>query len=349
MRTTFLCLVGTVVLGTGLSAQLRTLPPGYEARPGEYSTGNGVSYPFSSAAFRYQEVHTGWKGTVQPPLTSIGFRRAPRRVANVTAVAHTNDAMVTMGPGSYAGFTNNFANNYTGTAVVTMAQRQIKMPDWTQPNVPDHLFTAWFPLDAPYMVDTTQDFIWELLYVNSTLPSASSALYYSDRTSTTSAAAFQIGTGCVATGRTSAMTLTTSFTNNGTTMGITFGGSNFPSNAAGVLHIGLSNPNLSFPTLCGMVYATPIVALPIGPASATGSVTSSSITFPYKAALLHPTFYTQAAAPDVGQTGLPIVVSNGRQGGMPPGSTFKYTYTATTTSATGSGPFTAGSVITAYQ
>lgn len=349
MRYTFLA---CLALCPALVGQLRTLPTGYQARPGEYSTGTGVTYPFGrSVNFAYQEVHSSWNGTTQAPLTAIGFRRAPRRAANATALAHTVDATITMGPGNLPGFTNTFATNFTGTATVTMATRTVNMPDWTQPFVPEYLFSIWMPLDAPYVVDTTQDFVWDLLLMNSTLPNVSSSLYYSDRTSTTSATGFVLGTGCIATGQTSPVALTTSFTNNTTTglMGLTFGGSNFPASVPGVLHLGLTNLNLPFPGLCGTVHASPDVAIPIGPTGATGTLTSTSITFPFQASLLNAYFYTQALAPDAGQAGLPLVLSNAREGGFPPGSTFKYIYSLTPPALTGSGPFTAGSVISAYQ
>ncbi len=345
-----LTVLASLCLGATLTAQYRTLPLGYDVRPGEYSNGVGVTYPFGrSVNFDYQEVHTSWRGTTQAPLTAIGFRRAPRRVANATALAHTVDATVTMGPGSFAGFTSTFATNYTGTATVTMATRTVNMPDWTLPFVPEYLFSAWFPLDAPYVVDTTQDFVWQLLLMNSTLPNVGSSLYYSDRTSTTSATAFQLGTGCVATGYASPVTLTTSYTNNGTTMGFTVSGANYPANVPGVLHLGATNMNLAFPGLCGTAYASPDVALPIGPTSSTGALASTAFSFPFERSLLRAFFFTQALAPDVGQAGLPLVLSNAREGGFPPGSTFKYIYSLTPPSATGSGPFTAGSVISAYQ
>ena len=90
--------------------------------------------------------------------------------------------------------------------------------------------------------------------------------------------------------------------------------------------------------LCGTVHASPDISLPFGPSSSTGAIASTSITFPFQASLLSGYFFTQALAPDAGQAGLPLVLSNAREGGFPPGSTFKYIYTTTPPSATGSGP-----------
>jgi hypothetical protein len=93
--------------------------------------------------------------------------------------------------------------------------------------------------------------------------------------------------------------------------------------------------------------------LTVGTSSATGSLTSVALNFPFLAPLLQVALYTQGAAVDTGLPGIPVVVSDGRIGSMPPGndstgSVFKYTYVAGT-GATGAGPFIAGSVITAYR
>ena len=344
--------IGVLALGaTSLAAQLRTLPTGYQARPGEYLSGQGVLYPFArSVAFDYQEVHRDWNGTTQTPLISIGFRRAPNRVANTTATAHTLDATVTMGPGDFNTFSTTFANNYTAAPTVVIATRPISMPDWTQPLVPREQFSITMMLDAPYVVNTSADFVWQLLVQNSTLPNVGSSLYYADRTGTTSAAAVVVGTGCTATGRTAPMTLPATYANNTTaaTMQVTFSGTNFPASVPVIIHLGLTNLNLPIPGLCGNVIASPDIALPAGPTSAAGALASLVIPLPYLTSLRSGLFYTQALAPDVGQPGLPLALSDGREGGIPPGAESKYIYSLTPPSV-GSGPFTAGSVITAYQ
>lgn len=340
-----------LLLPLSLSAQSLTLPSGYQNRPGEYLRGDGVLYPFGrSVNFDYQEVHHDWNGRTLPALTAIGFRRAPNRVANTTAVAHTIDATVTMGPGDVNAFTSTFATNYTAPSTVVFSTRTINMPDWTQPIVPRETFSLWLPLDAPYTVDTSRDFVWQLLVQNSTLPNVNNSLYNSDRTATTSASSVSVGAGCVATGRAAAMTLSATFTNSSTTTSLAFLGANYPAGVPVILHVGLTNPNLQLPGLCGRVYAMPDLALPAGPTSASGALAQTTLALPRGRALRSAHLFLQALAPDAGQAGLPLALSEGCEGGLPPGTgVFKYIYSLSPPSAIGSGPFTAGSVITAYQ
>jgi len=344
-----LCISLAVLTASSLHAQLRTLPSGYENRGGEYLSGNGVLYPFARTVnFEYQEVHRDWNGTSQAPLTKIAFRRAPNRVANTSALAHTLSATITMGAGDYNTFSATFASNYTATPTVVVATRTINMPDWTQPQVPKEQFSIVIPLDAPYTVNTQSDFVWNLLIQNSTLPSIASALYYADRSAVSSASAAPLGTGCTTTGKVSPVTFTTTYANSGTTMSLAFAGTNFPASAGVVVHFGLANLNLPFPGLCGTVYARPDVAISAGPTTTAGALTTTTILLPFLPALRSLYFYTQAVAVDAGQPGLPVVVSEGREGGMAPGPVTKYTYSLNPPSSTGAGVFVAGSIITAY-
>jgi hypothetical protein len=332
-----------------------TLPTGYANRHGDWSSGTGVSYPFSAVAFRYQEVHNTWTGRVVPPLRAIGFRRGPYRAANTTAVAHTLDAQVTMGFGSVGSFTTSFAGNYTGTPTVVFTNKPVSMPDRTTITNPPWAWTSWLVFDVPFINAGQADVVWELQTQNSTLPNPTSALYYTDRTSTTSAGAAVLAPGCIATGRTSPATLTATWRNMGTTagMGVTLAGANWPASTPVVCHLGVANPNLTLPGLCAPVQASFEVQLPVGTSSATGSLTSLVLNFPHNPVLLQLPIYSQGVAPDPGQPGLPVVLSDGRIGSMPPGNAspnfvFRYTYVSGT-GGTGSGPFTAGSVITAYR
>ena len=331
-----------------------TLPTGYANRPGDYLSGAGVSYPFSDVAFRYQEVHSSWTGRTMPPLTAVGFRRGSYRAANTTAVAHTLNAQVTMGFGSVATFSTTFANNYTGTPTVVFTNKPVNMPDRNTITTPPWLWTSWLVFDVPFLNAGQADLVWELQTQNSTLPSPTSALYYSDRTGTTSSTAVVLAAGCTATGRTTPATLTATWRNTGTagTMGLTLGGTNWPASAAVLCHLGLTNPNLAIPGLCGPLQASLDLQLPAGAASAAGSLTSLAINFPHNPVLLQVPIYSQGVALDAGQPGLPVVLSDGRIGSMPPGNStplvFRYTYVSGT-GAIGGGPFTAGSVITAYR
>lgn len=331
------------------AAQVRTLPVGYQDRSGEWASGTGVNYPFdTSPSFEYQEVHSDWTGTNVATLNAISFRRAPNRVANTTAIGHTLDATVTLGAGDLHAFTATFATNYVGLPTVVLARRTVNMPDWTHQSVPPEVFSVVLPFDAPYTVDTQHDFIWQFLVQDSTLPNVGTSLYYSDRTASRTATPVVVGTGCTATGRTAPMTLAMSFTNTGTAMSLSFSGSNYPASVPVVLHVGLANLNLRYPGLCGNIYARPDLMLAAGSTSFAGALAPQTVPLPFRRAFRNLSLVTQALAPDVDQVGLPLVLSEGREGGVPCGPVFKCIYTTTPPSSTGSGPFSAGSVITGY-
>lgn len=338
-----------VALCGAAAAQTRTLPIGYQGRPGEWSAGTGVGYPFGeSANFEYQEVHTDWTGTVVPPLNGIGFRRGPNRAANTTAVGHAIDMTLSMGPGDTNAFTSTFATNYVGSPTVVFATRTISMPDWALPSLPRELFSLVVPLDAPYAVNTQYDFIWHLLVENSSLPDIGASFYYADRTGSRTATPTLLGAGCTATGRTAPITLAMAFTNTGGAMSMSYSGSNYPASAPVVLHLGLAELNQPVAGLCASVHARPDLALPLGSTTAAGVLTPRTLPLPFVRALRHSLLYMQAVAPDAGQPGIPLVLSEGREGGVPCGPVFKYVYSTSPPAPIGNGPFNAGSVITAY-
>src|SRR5262245_13565758 len=145
-------------------APFDTLPPGYLNRPGDYISGGGVSYPFSSTVFHYQEAHTSWVGRAIPPVTAIGFRRGSYKALTATAVAHTIDATITMGVGSVATFTTTFATNFSSTPTVVFTNKTVNMPDWSQLSTPPWAIGVWFVLDVPFVYTGQGDFVWDLFF-----------------------------------------------------------------------------------------------------------------------------------------------------------------------------------------
>lgn len=346
IRSSFVLAV--LVCANDVLAQYDTLPTGYVARPGTDTS--GTTYPFShTALLRYQEVHTSWTGrTSVPPLTAVGFRRASFQPAYPRAIAHTADLELTVGLGSFATFTNDYAANYTAGSTVVFTRRPVSMPDWTQVPPPPWSGSVWLTLDQPYAYAGAHDLVWEL-FVRTSLPNIVAAGYFADRA--WGGVAQPFAAGCTATGRTAPATLSIAFGNRGPSMAMTIVtfGDNLPSLAPVTVALGFSDPNLALPGLCASVRAMPDLLLPVGITSNGGQLGTTTFSFPYAPALRRVAIYGQGFAPDVGQAGLPVVMTDARVGGVGPDPN-SYRYIVSTPPA-GSvrGPYQDGSVITIWR
>lgn len=127
---------------------------------------------------------------------------------------------------------------------------------------------------------------------------------------------------------------------------------NNPSSQPLTLALGLQSANLTIPGWCTQVMVNPLIFLPLGTTDTSGALPSSSVNvnFKYTAGIIYTPVFTQTYAKDPGQAG-GIALSNGAAAFMPrpPGDyIFLYTYSTSLTATAGSGPFTAGSVLTGW-
>ena len=364
MHTHFtLAVSATVLLASAAFAQTAsyTLPDGLTKTGGSYSSGNGVSYVFDRGAFHYQEVHGSWVGKGVKVLTKVGFRRAWNRATNTTAVARKGDFTFTCGYGVNSTFAKtSFSSNYTtGSAVEVFPKTTISMPSWTtKPSTSPAPFDVVIPFKKTFIYDGKREFIWELNYENPTV--TTTTYYYCDRQSPSSAATDAgtvLGTGCVATGRTSAHTLNSTFYNYGAggspyTMRVYLYATNNPSSQPVTAAFGVTNPNAQLPGWCAKLYTLPLFYVPIGTSSSTGTLSSRYVDIPYIAGIVGVTTYGQAFAADPGQaSGLSLTNAEALTMPKDPAGTplsWKYVYQLST-SSTLSGPYTAGSVITGWN
>jgi hypothetical protein len=359
---TFISVLG---LAGCLAAQttITTAPSGFEATRGTSS----VLYPFSGTqapvgSFRYQEVHTTLRNTVLSNIVSVSFRRDESATASTTAVARTANIEFALGHGDVEQFTPDYAANFTGGRNVVFVRKPVNMADWTAPGdgATPMPWTNRLPFDVPFSYLGIQDLVWEVSY-DSMTPTGT---YNSDRATNTgslwtSRSSPNIGTGCVATGRTAAFTLNTTLYHHigSKLLRMQYWVTNGPSNQTAILHIDGAQSSLTAPFLCGTVIALPTIALPIGLTGATGSTpTLNHINIPFRAVFVSNSIYMQSVALDPGQTApfVPLVLSQGEDVMWPaltvttPAST-AYIYNADLTAALGNGPFTAGSVITGFE
>ncbi|MCC6670450.1 MAG: hypothetical protein IT458_05270 [Planctomycetes bacterium] len=340
-------------------ATITTAPAGYEATVGTSS----VLYPWSftsATAFRYQEIHTSLKGAPLANIKAANFRRDESASTFTTSVARTQDVTFKMGHGNIAVFQTNFNANYTGAPTTVFTRKPVNLPDWTlrQGTGGVEPWTLRLPYDANFNYDGVQDLLWEVIWENST----ATGNYTTDRTSSTtgsvssSSAGANLGTGCIATGRTSAFTLAaTVYTHlNNSLMRLRTSCTNAPTSTPVLMAIDAVNSNLTVPGLCTTLYALPTLLVPIGTSSATGAVAIQDISLAYDANLQTQRIYLQAIALDAGLSGIPVALSQGENCLWPAapvtGPNFLYTYSTDITGATPTnGPFTAGSAICGFE
>jgi hypothetical protein len=146
-----------------------------------------------------------------------------------------------------------------------------------------------------------------------------------------------LGAGCIATGRTSAYSHSLTAFNTGPAgdMSLRWSGSNAPSGAVTALHLDLFDAALAFPGLCTALHSLgSIASVPLGAASSTGSIASTTLTFPYSQVLVGLPIVSQLLSVDSGQAGLPVALSRGQMLEFPDYLELSYTY-GTPTAATG--------------
>jgi hypothetical protein len=330
---------------------------------GGRGNGTGVPYPYDRGVFHYMEVHTTWKGTIVP-LGNVRFRRAWNYAANAAAVKRTADVTFKVGEGNAATFSSTFASNFIGgKSTLVFPKTQVNMPDWTNKTglMPD-IWTLTLPFTTKYIYLGKNDFVWEVFYDKPSVTSPSG--YQADRSSSWGNSPTQnprqsdyikYGTGCTATGRSAAMSNQIVFYNAGpaSQMRLTITVANNPSKQMLTLALGLKSANLTVPGWCTKLLINPLIFLPLGTTDANGVLLSSpvSINFPYTANGLYVPAFTQVYARDPGKVG-GIALSNGAAAFMsrPPGDyLFRYTYSTNLTATVGSGPYTAGSVVTGWN
>lgn len=359
MRHTFLLLVAA----SPLAAQtITTTPAGFENTRGTSS----VSYPFSgtitpAGSFRYQEIHTTLVGTPMTNIVAANFRRDESTTTTATAVARTANVEFKMGHGNRDRFTPDFAANFSGGATTVFVRKPVNLVSWVGPgNGTLEPWTNRLPFDSNFTYNGTDHLVWEVNY-DSMTPTGT---YNSDRATGsgslwTSRSGVNLGTGCVATGRTSAFVLTTTaYHHVGSQIArLQAYVSNAPSSSPVILSIDAVNSNLQLPFLCSTLYALPTVTLSLGASSATGGTSSLNFyTFPFNPIFLTASIYMQAVSPDPGQASnfLPLALSQGEDVLWPALSVTTpapaaYIYNADLTAAFGNGPFFAGSVICGFE
>ncbi|MCC6671607.1 MAG: hypothetical protein IT458_11130 [Planctomycetes bacterium] len=352
-------LTTSLLLATALAAQATpfTSPAGLLTTDG---SSNHDYILFKYNKLRWQQLDETSVGQTATVVTKIAWRRDAVLATNAAYAARSIDLTLILSDAvKPVAVSPEFDNNYAGTPTTVFTTKTVNLPDWTQkPAASPANFDFVVTLDTPWPYLGQKPFLWEVRADNNT---AAGTNYGNDFHSVTGSTATSnsgvaLGTGCVATGQTSAMLLSASLWNHVIRFRMSAGVSRAPATTPVVLFIDAANASLPIPGLCGTLYALPTVQLPLGISSSTGTVSTIQIdNIPYAQSAIGQKLYSQAVALDAGQANLPVVVSNGRENTFPADpATFApvtriYQYQVSPTSAlTTPTPWTGG-IVTKFE
>lgn len=281
----------------------------------EGSAGN--AFPFvSTVSRRYQQIHGDLDATRPLRIGQLNFR--PNTPATPTLYTGTRsidmELLMGRGPADYANVSRVYASNFSAPPQTVIARRLL---NWgpigvTVAGGPQPFSTGMaLPLDAPFVWTGPGTLTWEAVIHANTSIGTFPALDAAQGT-VTGAGRTTTGQGCTCTGRTATHALSSTLNDIQGYLGLSVGVINGPSNAPAFTAIGFSNPNLTFPGLCGSLYTDLLAILPIGVTSATGSLASTNGLGLFVANNLGGvTLYLQNHALDLGLPGIGICNSAG--------------------------------------
>lgn len=305
----FRVLCAGALLAAPQLAQTFTSPAGFDTREGN------ADFATFFTPRRLQQIDATQIGRPATVIGRLAFRRNGT-FSGSNALTRTATFTVTMGHGDFSLLDPAFANNYTSPAATVLNPSVVSIPDWTQlPTTPPAPFDLILPFDQPFTYDGVQALVFDVV----TESISRSGDMYVDREnrSNVRASGTVLGTGCTATGRTTAFShffAALAYAPGDPNFGLRLehSGSNAPASAPLSVLLGIGDPNLGLPGLCANLRTDAILDLPRAAASASGFVSTQFFDLPFNASTAGLTLYTQFVAPDVGQPGLPIALSNAR-------------------------------------
>lgn len=309
-------LLSTLCLVSAATAQF-TSPAGYLTTEGS-SNHDYILFKYNDLT--WQQLDATSVGQSPFNIQRISWRRDAVTGLDPTWIARTVDIGVYLADSVLPGaVSESYAANYKNAPAYVFISRPVNLPDWTQPAVSTP--APWdfvIPLDQPWPYLGVDPFLWELRITNNTSNSDYGNDFQSVSGSTGSSnVGTAIGTGCIATGQTLAMSLAASFQNKFVRFRTAFNVTRAAASSPAFLFLDSVQSNLPLPGLCGSVYALPTIQVPIGVSDSAGTVPEFALHLPFAASTVGLTLYSQAAVIDVGQTGLPLALSNGRSNTFP--------------------------------
>ncbi|MBI5853572.1 MAG: hypothetical protein HZB39_21395 [Planctomycetes bacterium] len=304
--------LAAILLSSVLAAQGFTSPAGYTTVEGS-SNHDYILFRYND--LRWQQLDATSVGQAPTLIQRISWRRDGTTGADPTWIARTIDIGAVLSNSVVPGaISEGYAANYSGTPTNVFISRPVNLPDWTANLGSPAPFNLSLPLDLPWVYAGLEPFLWELNVTNNTSASDYGNDFQSITGSTaTSTAGTSLGTGCIATGQTAAMSLAGTLKNQVTRFRLAYTVTRAPASTPVFMNIDFVNSNLPVPGLCANVIAVPTISFGVGISDIAGAVPELALeNIPYSAALIGTALYSQALAPDFGQPVLPFALSNGR-------------------------------------
>jgi hypothetical protein len=303
------------ILAAGLLLAGSLAAQSYTVSPAAYALFEGPSnntFPLWWTNARYQQIHGDMKGSPKA-LKGMEFRRS-----NINSgVARSITVTINVGDSSYAAASSTFASNFIGTPTNVLPKTTISLPNWAGNTDSPQPWNALFPFTTPFPYTAVNDLVWEFLVEGNTATSVYPADAYSsgDRMN---GGRVTLGTGCKVGANTLPMTQTINLYSLKAAATLNFNASivRGPASASAVLMVGPVNPDLTIPGLCEKLFTISMWDFPIT-LSASGSGSSALLTIPHNLAWAGLKVFSQTAALDAGQPGIPVALSNGTESTIP--------------------------------
>ncbi|MEZ5963366.1 MAG: hypothetical protein R3F56_05915 [Planctomycetota bacterium] len=300
-------LASSLLLTASFATAQVTSPRGFDTIEGN------ASFVHWGGSRRFQQIDYTQAGAPMA-ISSIAWRR--NGGSSSTAGPRTFDFTVDMGHADFGLISHILDDNYLpGTRTTVFNQTAVSFPDWNTALPGPAPFDFQISLPTAFTYNGFDSLVIDFSYANN----SSTANFSTDREftgQTTPTPGALLAGGCVASGNTAAFShagYTGNQDNSVTTaygLRLRLGGANAPSTGGVFAMLDPTNLNLSG-LLCDTLYPAPNILIPMQTVGTT--VPDVNLQFPYVAALLGASLYSQLAAPDAGQSGIPVVVSNGRQ------------------------------------
>ena len=301
-----------------LPAQTQTAVAPITVGSGDGSSSN--SFPWNSAVVRrYLQVHSDVQGFKM--IKQLAWRRDGAATTSATAT-RTVDVELYMGDSvEWDKASLVISNNYVGPRTQVLPRQLVNFGPLLTPGNPA-AFEMAIPLASSFLYVGTTSLAWEAVVYSNTLNTGSWPLSDVQAASmVTTPAPVTNGIGCVATGRSTAMSLTASHADSA---GVYHFGAyvlNAPASQPILLALGASSPNMTFPGLCGTIYTDALVVLYGALSDSSGRLANTdeatnfaapSLAFSAKNTFPGANLYLQALAIDPGSTmAIPLACSNG--------------------------------------
>lgn len=136
-------------------------PPAFASTEGESAV--SFNHPFTAAKARYQYCHGNLRGTAQPGIKSVAFRRDGVAPTSAEYEPRTATLAILLAHANFATLTTTYASNYLTPAVTVFTPKNVNLPDHSsKPTTAPAPWSITLPFDVQWSYNGTNDLLLEL-------------------------------------------------------------------------------------------------------------------------------------------------------------------------------------------